>query len=216
MRASTGSSKWSLRAREVAPEPPPDQPFAGCRVLMNEEADGRLVARCCEGDRRAFADLVSRYQKPIYNAAMHMLHHTEDARDVTQTVFLKAYEHLDAYDPKFKFYSWIYRIALNESINALQRRRRSEPLTEQELDEHDGPDDEVGSAQVSRRVQAALMTLRPDYRAVIVLKHFLDSSNRLNSARSPTASSPSTSAWISSVCRSSSMIRAFHARSGLP
>ena len=55
---------------------------------MNEEADGRLVARCCAGDRRAFADLVSRYQKPIYNAAMHMLHHTEDARDVTQTVFL--------------------------------------------------------------------------------------------------------------------------------
>jgi len=143
---------------------------------MNEEADGRLVARCCEGDRRAFADLVSRYQKPIYNAAMHMLHHTEDARDVTQTVFLKAYEHLGDYDPKFKFYSWIYRIALNESINALQRRRRSEPLTEQELDDHDGPDDEVGNQQASRRVQAALMTLRPDYRAVIVLKHFLDSS----------------------------------------
>jgi RNA polymerase sigma-70 factor (ECF subfamily) len=143
---------------------------------MNEEADGRLVARSCEGDRRAFADLVSRYQRPIYNAAMHMLHDAEDARDVTQTVFLKAYEHLDDYDPKFKFYSWIYRIALNESINALHRRRRSEPLDEQELDEHVGPDDEVGSEQLTHRVRAALMTLRPDYRAIIVLKHFLDSS----------------------------------------
>jgi RNA polymerase sigma-70 factor (ECF subfamily) len=143
---------------------------------MSEEADGRLVARCCEGDRRAFADLVIRYQKPIYNAAMHMLHDAEDARDVTQTVFLKAYEHLDDYDPKFRFYSWIYRIALNESINALHRRHRGEPLDEQELDGHAGPDDEVGSDQLTRRVRAALMTLRPDYRAVIVLKHFLDSS----------------------------------------
>jgi RNA polymerase sigma-70 factor (ECF subfamily) len=143
---------------------------------MSEEADGRLVARCGEGDRRAFSDLVTRYQKPIYNAALHMLHDAEDARDVTQTVFLKAYEHLDDYDPKFKFYSWIYRIALNESINALQRRHPSEELRGDEPDEHAGPDDEVGSQQAARRLQAALMTLRPDQRAVIVLRHFLDSS----------------------------------------
>ena len=154
----------------------PHQPLAGSPVFMSEEADGRLVARCCDGDRKAFADLVTRYQRPIYNAAMHMLHNAEDARDVTQTVFLKAYEHLDDYDPKFKFYSWIYRIALNESINALHRRRPSESLHEDEADDHVGPDDEVGSEQTVRRVQAALMTLREDYRAVIVLKHFLDSS----------------------------------------
>lgn len=144
---------------------------------MTEDADdGTLVRRCCDGDRRAFDALVARYQKTVYNAALRMLHDREEARDVAQTVFLKAYEHLAQYDPKFKFYSWIYRIALNESINALQRRHRNEPLTEQERDDHAGPDDEVGSAQASRRVQAALMTLRPDYRAVIVLKHFLDSS----------------------------------------
>ena len=65
----------------------------------------------------------SRYQKTVYNAALRMLHDREEARDVAQTVFLKAYEHLAQYDPKFKFYSWIYRIALNESINSLQRRR---------------------------------------------------------------------------------------------
>ena len=143
---------------------------------MDEDSDGTLVRRCCNGDKRAFEALVVRYERPVFNAALRMLHDREEARDVAQTVFLKAYEHLAKYDPKFKFYSWIYRIALNESINALQRRRRSEPLTEQELDDHDGPDDEVGNQQASRRVQAALMTLRPDYRAVIVLKHFLDSS----------------------------------------
>ena len=127
-------------------------------------------------DVQQFEAFVRRYQDMVYGTAVRLLGSPAEAEDAAQTVFLKAYEHLGDYDPKFKFYSWIYRIALNESINALQRRRRSEPLTEQELDDHDGPDDEVGNQQASRRVQAALMTLRPDYRAVIVLKHFLDSS----------------------------------------
>ena len=140
---------------------------------MNEEADGRLVARCCEGDRRAFADLVSRYQRPIYNAAMHMLHHTEDARDVTQTVFLKAYEHLDAYDPKFKFYSWIYRIALNESINVLHRRRPRAPLDLELADGEPGPDEAIDHVQLAGGLTAAIGALRTEYRAVIVLRHYL-------------------------------------------
>ena len=87
---------------------------------MNEDSDGTLVRRCCNGDRHAFEALVVRYEKPVFNAALRMLHDREEARDVAQTVFLKVYEHLGEYDPSHKFYSWIYRIALNESINTLQ------------------------------------------------------------------------------------------------
>ena len=86
---------------------------------MNEPDDIALMERCRNGDRQAFETLVVRYQKPVYNAAYRMLHNTEDARDVTQTVFLKVFENLDKYDPSHRFFSWIYRIALNESINWL-------------------------------------------------------------------------------------------------
>ena len=103
-----------------------------------------------------------------------MLRNPEDARDVTQTVFLKVFEHLADYDPKYKFYSWIYRIALNESINILDRRHWHEPIADDEEDERRGAEDEVNSQQVGFRVQRALMSMKPEYRAVLVLKHFLD------------------------------------------
>ena len=90
---------------------------------MNEESDGALVRRTCSGEPRAFDALVRRHEKTVFNAALRMLHDREEARDVTQTVFLKVYEHLGEYDPTHKFYSWIYRIALNESIKSLQRRK---------------------------------------------------------------------------------------------
>lgn len=141
---------------------------------MNEDGDGLLVRRCREGDGRAFAVLVGRYEKPVFNAALRMLRNPEDARDVTQTVFLKVFEHLDDYDPSHRFYSWLYRIALNESINALNRRVRSEPIAGDEADERRGAEDEIASEQAGREVQRALMCLKAEYRAVIVLKHFLD------------------------------------------
>lgn len=141
---------------------------------MNEDGDGLLVRRCREGDGRAFAVLVGRYEKPVFNAALRMLRNPEDARDVTQTVFLKVFEHLDDYDPSHRFYSWLYRIALNESINALNRRVRSEPIAGDEADERLGAEDEIASEQAGREVQRALMCLKAEYRAVIVLKHFLD------------------------------------------
>jgi RNA polymerase sigma-70 factor (ECF subfamily) len=141
---------------------------------MSEDDDRILVERCREGDRHAFELLVGRYEKPVYNAALRMLRSPEDARDVAQIVFLKVFEHLDDYDPSYRFYSWIYRIALNESLNVLGRRNRQEPISGDEVDERRGADDELESEQVGRRVQIALMAIKPEYRSVIVLKHFLE------------------------------------------
>ena len=94
---------------------------------------------CREGDRTAFGRLVGRYQKPVFNAALRLLHDPEDARDVAQTTFLKAFEHLADYDPSFKFYSWIYRIAINQALNVLASRKSSGELTGEEADEAPGP-----------------------------------------------------------------------------
>ena len=144
--------------------------------MIEDSDDGSLVRRCCGGDRRAFEVLVVRYQKTVYNAALRMLHDREEAWDVVQTVFLKAYERLDSYDPSFKFYSWLYRIALNESIDTLQRRRPVEALDPDAPDGEPGPEDAVGLGQARDGLLRALMTLRTEYRAVVVLRHFTDCS----------------------------------------
>ena len=143
---------------------------------MNEESDGTLVRRTCSGEPRAFEALVRRHEKTVYNAALHMLHDREEARDVTQTVFLKVYEHLAEYDPSHKFYSWIYRIALNESIKSLQRRKPTTVLDFETPDGAAGPERVFDQVQLSDGMAAAIMTLRPEYRAVIVLRHFMECS----------------------------------------
>jgi RNA polymerase sigma-70 factor (ECF subfamily) len=125
-----------------------------------------------KGERTAFEALLIKYEKPVYNAAYRMLASSDDARDVTQTVFLKAYENLGRFDPKYRFFSWIYRIALNESINCLNSRNRTEELAAEPATETEGPDEATDTQQQSRRIQSALMKIKPEYRSVIVLRHF--------------------------------------------
>ncbi len=151
----------------------------GPRVLAGEEDDPALLSGIRRGDRAAFRTLVERYQRPLYNAAFRIVGNGGDAEDITQVVFLKIVERLDEYDPKYKFFSWIYRIAVNEALNLLRRGERVEPLDD-ELDFEgpagDNPEQQVSEMQLSRQVQSALMRLKPDDRAVLTLRHFSDCS----------------------------------------
>jgi RNA polymerase sigma-70 factor (ECF subfamily) len=149
------------------------------RVIVEDDHDQALLQRCRDGDRAAFTLLVIRYQRPIYNAAYRVLGNAEDASDIAQGVFLKVAERLEDYDPQYRFFSWIYRIAINESLNLLRRNAREEPMD----DEHDPPDAEsagpewrAAEAEIARRVQRALMRLKGDDRAVLTLRHFSDCS----------------------------------------
>lgn len=128
------------------------------------------------GDRVAFETLLTRYQRTIFNIAMRMLRHRDDARDVTQTTFLRVFEKLDQFDFNYRFYSWIYRIAINESINMLNGRQRFAPLDDEGVDEGPGPREACDVAQRDARIQDAIMRLSPDHRAVITLRHFTDCS----------------------------------------
>ena len=140
---------------------------------MSKTDDTQLIERCRSGDRQAFEALLVEYEKPVFNAAYRMLNSRDDAQDVTQTVFLKVFENIDQFDPSRRFFSWIYRITLNESINWLGKTNRLEPLAHEAAFEGKGPEQEVESANVAANVQAALMTIKSDYRSVVVLKHFL-------------------------------------------
>jgi len=142
---------------------------------VNKDPDETLVERCREGDRSALASLVTRYQRAIYNAAYRVLGNGEDAADVAQSVFLRVAERLDEFDAQRRFFSWIYRIAINEALNVLRRNGHEEPL--EEADEVAGaesldPERRARDAELAGRVQGALMSLRLDDRIVITLRHF--------------------------------------------
>ncbi len=145
---------------------------------MGNDQDLALIEDCRNGDRRALGSLVRRYERPIYNAAYRMLGTADEAADVVQTTFLKAFENLHRYNPQYKFFSWIYRIAVNESINQLNRRKRLEELGDREVASGPGPDATFDADQVSEELQEALMSLTQDHRAVIVLRHFTEISYR--------------------------------------
>ena len=145
----------------------------GTPVLMTSEDDKDLARRCLEGNARSFETLVDKYYKVLFNVALRMLNDAEEARDVTQGAFLKAYEKLATYDARYKFFSWIYRILVNEALNTLARRRPQEPLDDQQVSRRKGPDEEYEERRLSDEIGAALMRLSIDHRQVLVLRHFV-------------------------------------------
>ena len=149
------------------------------RVIVDNDVDQALVQRYRRGDRDAFTELVIRYQRPVYNAAFWILKSAEDARDVAQDVFLKVAEHLDEYDGQHRFFSWLYRIAVNESLNLLRRNGHEEPLDE-DVDlpgvDSGNPEAQARAAERGRFIERALLRLSPADRTVIVLRHFAECS----------------------------------------
>jgi RNA polymerase sigma-70 factor (ECF subfamily) len=139
--------------------------------LSKDAEDATLVSQCLAGDASAFERLVCRYQRPLFTVAYRMLGNYDEASDATQDAFVRAYEKLTTFDPRYRFFSWIYRILVNECHNVRRARRVEEPVT---------PDLMVGGdlietlelAERRRHVQAAILALPPEYREVIVLRHF--------------------------------------------
>lgn len=141
--------------------------------MMFEDDEAGAVARTLAGDRRAYGDIVDRYQGVLFNVALRMVNHREDAQDIVQSAFVKAYEKLATYDPRRKFFSWIYRITVNECLNHLARRRRGDD--DASWTEAAGPsqEEDLERQQTERVVGVALLELPADHRGVIILRHFI-------------------------------------------
>jgi RNA polymerase sigma-70 factor (ECF subfamily) len=142
------------------------------RVYFSADPDDlELVRQSLAGRTEAFGVLVNRYQKVMYTVALRMLSNPEDARDATQDAFVKAYQHLATFDSRYRFYSWMYRILVNECLNVNRDRRSEEPLDPYAA----GAGSPFETALASERVvqiNMALERLSPEYRAVVVLRHF--------------------------------------------
>src|SRR5882672_5101907 len=150
--------------------------------------DDELIRAAQKGQRTAFDALVRRYDQSVLRLALHMLGNEQDAQDVHQEAFIKAYRHLGNFRFECSFYTWLYRIVTNLCLDQLRRRksRREDPATvidssgeEMDLlsnvsDDRSGanPVRELERKVLSRRIQAALDKLTPRERTVFELKHY--------------------------------------------
>lgn len=140
--------------------------------LSQDAEDASLVARCRAGDPVGFELLVRRHERVLFNVALRMLGNREEAADATQNTFVKVYQHLDEFDCDRRFFSWLYRILVNECLNI----RRARPGVSEEigsaLASSAGPFETLERSERHRRIQAALLSLPHEYREVVVLRHF--------------------------------------------
>lgn len=134
--------------------------------------DRELVQKCLAGDHRQFELLVEQYQKPLYNSALRMTGNADDAADITQTVFVKAWQNLRSYNPQYEFFSWIYRILVNEAVDCVNHRKRTADLSDDSISNADGPIEEFSAKELEELVDHALGELNLTSRQVIVLRHF--------------------------------------------
>ena len=138
-----------------------------------DNEDVILVNECLDGNGRVYEQIVEKYYKVVYRLTAKFVRNTDDAEEITQSVFVKAYENLRSFNPKYKFFSWLYRISVNESINFGKRKKPSDNVPE-EMSSLDGnPDNIYENNELSSNIQDALMELDKLSRVPVVLKHFL-------------------------------------------
>jgi len=147
-----------------------------------EVSEDSLVRRARRGDLSAYDDLVKRYQERIYATVYHMTSNHEDANDLAQESFIKAFQALSSFKGGSSFYTWLYRIAVNKTINFLKQRKNRTHMSLNDLDfnaEHDPdlmalishktPRRDAGLTELQEKLNAALQKLSEPHRLVVVL-----------------------------------------------
>ena len=158
--------------------------YRGFEPAGERIADEALVERASAGDRVAFEGLVRRHQKALVNHLYRVTGQREEAFDLAQEVFIKVYQSLGSFDPRYRFTTWLYRIASNCAIDHLRKRHPRTCSLQQNGGSLDGPAEAPpvsgngpGPHEILRlreleaRLERAIQTLPPEYRQLILLRH---------------------------------------------
>ncbi len=147
---------------------------------MSDAGDDRaLIARAARGDERAFSELVRRHQRWVRQLAYRYARHDQDAEELAQEIFLRAWRHAASFRGEAAFATWLYRLAVNSCLNfRAGRRARPEPLPLPDGLESGGPaaGAELAAAELEARLREALASLPPRQRLALVLASFEDKS----------------------------------------
>jgi RNA polymerase sigma-70 factor (ECF subfamily) len=169
----TGGIVYHVREPRLMSTAPP--------IENNEEQ--ALVARARAGDTDAFTVLVDRYERKIFRLAKHITQNDEDAEDVLQEAFMKAYSNLDSFQGQSKFYTWLVRIAVNEALMKLRKRKSDRTVSLDEPHEteedtvtreiavwEDDPEKKYSRDEMREILDKAVDSLKPGFRTVFVLR----------------------------------------------
>jgi RNA polymerase sigma-70 factor (ECF subfamily) len=146
---------------------------------LNDEL--QLINEAMEGNSESFGELVRRYQDRLYSAIVHMVGCRSEAEDVVQDAFVQAYVKLSTFKHNSRFYTWLYRIAVNVSISHRRRKRAQisveenrEATGDEPLDMGAPPDERLELAERREQLQEAMNQLTAEHRSIIVLRHMED------------------------------------------
>ena len=165
----------------------------GSEAIESEESADLALART--GDATAFSNLIQRYEGKIFRLAQHITQNREDAEDVLQETFLKAYTHLDQFQGNSKFYTWIVRIAVNQALMKLRKRKTDRTVSMDEgIDTGEdivareiatwepSPEEQYSREELAEILDSAVQSLAPPYRTVFVLRDIEDFSTEETAA----------------------------------
>jgi RNA polymerase sigma-70 factor, ECF subfamily len=141
---------------------------------MTEIEENKVIESVLAGETDDFRHLVVKYQQPVFNYVFRNVGDYDNAKDVTQQVFIKAYVKLNTFNNKYKFFSWLFRIAINETINYSKYHRRFVRIDDYKRELAHEEYKSLEKEELKERVEKSVMELSPKYRTLIILKHFED------------------------------------------
>ncbi|RME01796.1 MAG: sigma-70 family RNA polymerase sigma factor, partial [Calditrichaeota bacterium] len=151
--------------------------------LQKKQEESRLIDRALLGDEKAFAEIIEKYKGQLFSLLFKMVHNKEEAEDLMQEAFMKAFRALGSFNENFAFSTWLYKIAVNNCIDYLRKKRLQVFSYDKPLDMKDGklyreyadtdltPEKQLLSSEKSRIINQAIDALPPKYHEVIVLRH---------------------------------------------
>src|SRR5208282_6063944 len=160
----------------------PLQPRTPLPSTVVKDDEGSLVAAAKAGDIDAFETLVGRYERKIFRLAQNITQSKEDAEDVMQEAFLKSFQHLGEFQGNSRFYTWLVRIAVNQALMKLRKRRPNEFSLDQEIETGDdlmprevedwgpSPEDRYEQTELGDILSTAIAELEPGFRIVFQLR----------------------------------------------
>jgi RNA polymerase sigma-70 factor (ECF subfamily) len=156
-------------------------------VNTNTVSDHDLVTRAQTGSDKAYRELLGRYQRPVFSIIYRMIRDREQAEDLAQETFVRVFNNIDRYDPRFKFSSWIFKIATNLTIDHIRRKELDtvsidgsrNAVTAEQIEatsitiasQDENPEELLEAKELGEEIEGAIGKLRPEYRAAILLRH---------------------------------------------
>ena len=156
-------------------------------LALIQATDHDLITLALKGSEKAYRELLDRYQRPVFSLVYRMVRDREQAEDLAQETFVKVFNHLDRYDPKYKFSSWIFKIASNLAIDSLRKKELNtvsldgsrHATTSDEVDAtritvesgDENPEELLEAKELGEEIERAIGALRPEYRTAVLLRH---------------------------------------------